>query len=46
MRVGEKLDERCRITVSGGKVSSDVRGAMAMAMALSFVPAQGMRLQC
>jgi hypothetical protein len=44
MRVGEKLDERCRITVSGGKVSSDVRGAMAMA--LSFVPAQGMRLQC
>jgi hypothetical protein len=44
MRVGEKLDERCRITVSGGKVSSDVRGAMTMA--LSFVPAQGMRLQC
>ena len=34
MRVGEMLDERCRVTVSGGKVSSDVR--VEFAMALSF----------
>jgi hypothetical protein len=37
MRVGEMLDERCRVTVSGGEVSSEMRGEIAMA--LSFAPA-------
>jgi hypothetical protein len=37
MRVGEMLDERCSVTVSGGEVSSDV--SMELAMALSFATA-------
>ena len=38
MRVGEMLDERCRCTVSGEEVSSDVKYELAMALSSVHQP--------
>lgn len=38
MRVGEMLDERCRGTVSGEEVSSDVKNELAMALSSVHQP--------